>query len=621
MAQERDTDRVARLRSGSHPDDQPTSSPTRGGVHTNDSLPADAALPGRPHGDGAPRTSLRSGHSLPEDGPLRSRSDAGRSASPADPVRSRPERPLRSGQGLTPQTESVDSRPRSSSAGPHADNGPAEEPFTTDSTARPSTSAPSTKGVFAAGRPTPRRRSARSTAQGRAAGVSVNEDPPLVPRFDHVEPQKGPPWRIMVAVVALVAVLVGWMAVKPSDEDDAFTVTNNPLPEVEPDGPVRDDPQAEAEARTRTASLMRGFGQSRDAVFAVIAMMGPAQEAKAGGDDPVELAAAPAPPTPTTTIAPVEVTQPPPVPHVEPAPEVQPGNEVAAPAFEPPAPPGPSPEELAAQQAAAEQAAAEQATAEQAAAEQAAAEQAAAEAEAAAASSGGVWSPAPGSTWQIQLINGVDMDHPVDVYEISLHTTSSATIAELHNRGHSVVCYFSAGTIENWRPDAGDYPEWIKGNAVDGWPDERWIDIRAWDAAVGGLMNNIMVLAKEKGCDGVDADNMNAYTHNTGFGLTAADQLIFNRRVADTAHAHGLGIGLKNNLGQIGELVGHFDWSINESCYNYSECHLLEPFADAGKAIFAIMYGDISPLCGDAQNRGISLIAKDRLLGAWRTSC
>lgn len=474
-----------------------------------------------------------------------------------------------------------------------------------------------------------------------AFSLGGGADERQIPRIDEDEPRSKAPWRAIVAAVAVVAMLVGWMAVQ-SDDEDALTLTNNPLPDVEPETPRQDDPQTEAEAREETATIMRTFGQGREAFFAVMDLMNPAAVAPAEppvppaeppveppveepvqatppadvppAAAPVEVAAPqPAPPAPVTpepaptpaapAPAPAEIAAPAPAPmEVQPQPEAQAVGEIAAPPLEaPPAPEAPaeadpSPEAVASPEPEPDPDPDP------------------------APTSNGVWRPAPGSTWQIQLINGVDMNHAVDVYEISLHTTSSETITELHNRGHSVVCYFSAGTIENWRPDADTYPEWIKGNAVAGWPDERWIDIRAWDT-VGPLMNNVMSLAKEKGCDGVDADNMNSYTHDTGFGLTAADQLVFNRRVADTAHAHGLGIGLKNNLGQIGELVGHFDWSINESCYNYSECHLLAPFAEQGKAIFAIMYGNIGHLCGDAQGHGISLIAKDRLLGAWRTSC
>ena len=58
-------------------------------------------------------------------------------------------------------------------------------------------------------------------------------------------------------------------------------------------------------------------------------------------------------------------------------------------------------------------------------------------------------------------------------------------------------------------------------------------------------------LAQQRGCDGVEPDNVQSYDDDTGFELTAADQLAFNRRVADEAHARGLAVGLKNGGGRL----------------------------------------------------------------------
>ena len=47
-----------------------------------------------------------------------------------------------------------------------------------------------------------------------------------------------------------------------------------------------------------------------------------------------------------------------------------------------------------------------------------------------------------------------------------------------HTQGHKVVCYISAGSWEDWWPDAGQFPAVGLGNAGDGWPREHWLDIR-----------------------------------------------------------------------------------------------------------------------------------------------
>ncbi len=52
-------------------------------------------------------------------------------------------------------------------------------------------------------------------------------------------------------------------------------------------------------------------------------------------------------------------------------------------------------------------------------------------------------------------------------------------------------------------------------------------------------------LAVTKGCDGVEPDNMDGYANDSGFPLTAEDQLTFNRFIANEAHRRGLAVGLK----------------------------------------------------------------------------
>ena len=65
------------------------------------------------------------------------------------------------------------------------------------------------------------------------------------------------------------------------------------------------------------------------------------------------------------------------------------------------------------------------------------------------------------------------------------------------------------------------------------------------------------------------------------------------------AHDRGLAVGLKNDLDQIPELVGDFDFAVNEQCAQYEECDGLTPFIEAGKAVFHVEYempnGDFCP--------------------------
>ena len=94
-------------------------------------------------------------------------------------------------------------------------------------------------------------------------------------------------------------------------------------------------------------------------------------------------------------------------------------------------------------------------------------------------------------------------------------------------------------------------------------------------------------LAKSKGCDGVEPDNIDVYTQTNGggFKITYQDQITYNTWLAREAHNRDLSIGLKNDVDQVKDLVTHFDWALNEQCYQYNECDTLIPFI-RGKSLF-----------------------------------
>ena len=61
-------------------------------------------------------------------------------------------------------------------------------------------------------------------------------------------------------------------------------------------------------------------------------------------------------------------------------------------------------------------------------------------------------------------------------------------------------------------------------------------------------------IAAARGCDGVEPDNVDGYDNDSGFELTRADQIDFNRFLATEAHQRGLSVGLKNALDLVEEL-------------------------------------------------------------------
>jgi hypothetical protein len=239
----------------------------------------------------------------------------------------------------------------------------------------------------------------------------------------------------------------------------------------------------------------------------------------------------------------------------------------------------------------------------------------------AAPASGSRWIPAPRTTWQWQLSGTVDQSVDAQMYDIDLFDTAASLVASLHAGGRHAVCYVDAGTYEPGRPDAGSFPAAVIGGDVAGWPGEKWLDVRRLDV-LGPIMERRLDLCRQKGFDGVEPDNVDGYANASGFPLSAADQLRYDRFLAAAAHARGLSVGLKNDLEQAAALQPDFDWALNEQCYQYGECAMLQPFAQAGKAVFIAEYDlDPSAFCAQAKAAGYSALRKTLALDATRQAC
>ena len=127
-----------------------------------------------------------------------------------------------------------------------------------------------------------------------------------------------------------------------------------------------------------------------------------------------------------------------------------------------------------------------------------------------------LWRPSVNSTWQIVLQSSIllsgsppNLTPDVDIYDVDLFETPASTIATLHSLGKKVICYFSAGSYEKGRPDAGGYDEGDLGSVMEGWPDERWV--RLGSESVRRVVKGRVELASGKGCDGVDGDNVDGF--------------------------------------------------------------------------------------------------------------
>jgi len=216
------------------------------------------------------------------------------------------------------------------------------------------------------------------------------------------------------------------------------------------------------------------------------------------------------------------------------------------------------------------------------------------------------------------------MDIAAKVIEVDLTETSAAMVRFFHDNGKKVVCYINAGAWEEYRPDARDFPADVIGNAYDGWEGEFWLDINRYEE-FAHLISARFDLAASKGCDGVDADNINGFQQDTGFDISFDDQVVYNLWIASLAHARGMSIGLKNNHSQLDELIEVFDFAVIEDCAVFGECGNYAPFIQQGKAVFQIEYTDrfdsAAAFCGQSRQNGYSAILKNRSLDAWVEPC
>lgn len=207
------------------------------------------------------------------------------------------------------------------------------------------------------------------------------------------------------------------------------------------------------------------------------------------------------------------------------------------------------------------------------------------------------------------------------MYDIDLFDASKEDIKELQRKEIKVICYFSAGSYEDWRADEAEFPQEVLGNTLEGWEDEKWLDVSRIDL-LAPIMRKRFDLAVEKGCDGVEPDNVDGYLNDNGFSLTAQAQLAYNKWLADEAHKRKLSIGLKNDLDQIPELVDHFDFAVNEQCFEYDECERVLPFIENEKAVFGVEYElETEDFCELAKSLRLSWLKMSYDLDGGRISC
>lgn len=217
-----------------------------------------------------------------------------------------------------------------------------------------------------------------------------------------------------------------------------------------------------------------------------------------------------------------------------------------------------------------------------------------------------------------------------------------------HNK--RLVCYTNCGAWE-----AGHWNETLLapnraallGKSMQNYPDEKWLNITRVDL-LRPLVRDKFAAAAKLGCDALVCDNTEAWITGTdgdggntialfrehgleavkklaqanveaqtGHAISYQDQIRYNTMLAEEAHAQCLSIGLLNDVFQIHELHGAFDFALNEQCHHCGWCDLYKPFTSANKTVLHLEFQDnegfcakgstpIQRICRDVASQGLS---------------
>lgn len=220
--------------------------------------------------------------------------------------------------------------------------------------------------------------------------------------------------------------------------------------------------------------------------------------------------------------------------------------------------------------------------------------------------------PANGVRWFAKLDGAVDLQQPAALFYLDADLQAPEDLVTLHEQGRHYFCYLSAGSLETFRDDAGDFPGEAVGNPLANFPEERWLDVR--DAQVRELMAKRVTALAAQGCDGVAPSSLSVHAADTGFALTPNDALDYARWLAERIHAAGMSAALSGPAELTSELWPTFDFGLAIGCMIRSECAEYGPLEQAQKPVLHLELGDeqaAPELCNTAKTLGFDALISD----------
>ncbi len=212
------------------------------------------------------------------------------------------------------------------------------------------------------------------------------------------------------------------------------------------------------------------------------------------------------------------------------------------------------------------------------------------------------YKPQPGTSFDWVLTNQPSpSSYSTDVVDVDGFETTSSYVRQLHNNGKKAIAYISVGSWENWRPDKNRFPSSVIGNNYDGWNGEKFLDIRQINV-LRPIMHDRFVMAKNKGFDAIEPDNIDLHTYSSGelgFNITRQDVINYCQMLTNEAHSLGLSIGQKNAADLSSDMVDMFDWILLEDAYyeyfhnrEHEAVNKAQIYIRNNKAVFATEYTD-----------------------------
>jgi hypothetical protein len=254
--------------------------------------------------------------------------------------------------------------------------------------------------------------------------------------------------------------------------------------------------------------------------------------------------------------------------------------------------------------------------------------------------SAAMWKPTAGMSWDYDILgpvkstdaNGVVV-HDIDLWDNEASTITTLKSQKVQNQDVKVICYFSAGTSEDWREDDNQFTDSDKGSSLPDWPGERWL--KTSSPTVRKVMEARLDQAVQKGCNAVDPDNVDGFDNDNGLGLSKEDAVDYVTFLANAAHSRNLAVGLKNAGSIIPEVLNLVDFSVNEECLQYEECERFAPFIQQNKPVFHVEYpkgddvsntvnvasSELNGICDDSSAKGFSTIVKNINLDTFLQEC